>query len=423
MLLPTRGPAPDAPAPTLLAGPRPGRAAEDGRVAPQCAPSTAATVSEAMPNARPGHRDTSADYPKDPRQKSIAGYGSQPYAFDMAAQAGSARTQGDPTGSVDTADHTPSSFEYRSRLKVFGLPLVHVVRGIDPSSGRRPTAVGIIAVGQVAVGLVAVGQVAVGAISLGQASIGLGWGIGQLAFGMIAVGQVAAGLLGAAGQLAVAPHALGMVTDTGMFVATGWLIAGLLLAFAARRRQRRLGALLATPAPTGIASVRDGCAHVAAEVISADQLRAPLSSRPCVFWHTVRVGPAMREHERSGGNVAIGDATGQASIDFDSEVIFIRSDNYREIAGPDWALHIETSLARGETLHVAGPVTMASDASAGAPYRGGVAPVFAGQRGSPLIVTTRNPFALRTELRFAAAFAWTLVASGALAALSWALLL
>ena len=112
-------------------------------------------------------------------------------------------------------DHAPSSFEYRSRLKVFGLPLVHVVRGIDPSRGRRPTAVGVIAVGQVAVGLVAVGQVAVGAISLGQASIGLGWGIGQLAFGTMAAGQVAAGLLGAVGQLAVAPHALGMVTDTG----------------------------------------------------------------------------------------------------------------------------------------------------------------------------------------------------------------
>jgi hypothetical protein len=343
----------------------------------------------------------------------------------MAAQAGTARTQGESVETVGMVepDHAPSSFEYRSRLKVFGLPLVHVVRGIDPSSGRRPTAVGVIAVGQVAVGLVAVGQVAVGAISLGQASIGLGWGIGQLAFGTMAGGQVAAGLLGAVGQVAVAPHALGMMTDTGPLVAVGWLMAGVLLAFAAHRQRRRLGALLDTPAPTGIASVRDGRAHVAAEVISADQLRAPLSSRPCVFWHTVHVGPATRDHERSGGNVVIGDETGQASIDFDSEVIFIRSDNYREIAGPDWALHIETSLARGETLHVAGPVTMTSDPSAGAPYRGGVSPVFSGRPGAPLIVTTRNPFGLRTELRFAAAFAWTLVASGAFAALSWALLL
>jgi hypothetical protein len=253
----------------------------------------------------------------------------------MAAQAGSAQT----------AEPAPSSFEYRSRLKVFGLPLVHIVRGIDPSSGRRPTAVGIIAIGQVAVGLVAIGQVAVGGISLGQASIGLGWGIGQLAFGLLAAGQVAAGLIGAAGQLAVAPHALGMVTDTGMFVAAGWLVTGILLAVAAARRRRRLGPLLDAPSPTSIAAVRDGRAHVAAEVVSDDHLRAPLSNRPCVFWHTVHVGPAMREHERSGGNVLIGDGSGQASVDFGSEVIFIRSDNYREIAGPDWALHIETSLA------------------------------------------------------------------------------
>src|SRR6188472_3019663 len=182
----------------------------------------------------------------------------------MAAQAGTARTEGGMVGTVETAnDHAPSSFEYRSRLKVFGLPLVHVVRGIDPSSGRRPTAVGIIAIGQVAVGVVAIGQVAIGGISVGQASIGLGWGIGQLAFGLLAAGQVAAGLLGAAGQLAVAPHALGMVTDTGLFVAMGWLVTGLMLAFAARRQRRRLGPLLDEPAATRIASVRDGQAHVA----------------------------------------------------------------------------------------------------------------------------------------------------------------
>ena len=112
----------------------------------------------------------------------------------MAAQAGSARTDGGLAAPLEPADAAPSSFEYRSRLKVFGLPLVHVVRGIDPSSGRRPTAVGVIAVGQVAVGVVAIGQVAIGGISLGQASNRARLGIGQLAFGLLAAGQVAAGL-------------------------------------------------------------------------------------------------------------------------------------------------------------------------------------------------------------------------------------
>jgi len=84
----------------------------------------------------------------------------------MAAQAGSART-GSDGGTLATveADATPSSFEYRSRLKVFGLPLVHIVRGIDPSSGKRPTAIGVIAIGQVAVGVLAIAAAALSLVN------------------------------------------------------------------------------------------------------------------------------------------------------------------------------------------------------------------------------------------------------------------
>ncbi len=165
--------------------------------------------------------------------------------------------------------------------------------------------------------------------------------------------------------------------------------------------------------------MRDGRSHVAAEVVSNDRLSAPLSSRPCVFWHTVHVGPAVRAHERSGGEVMIADESGRARVDFDSEVIFIRSDSYREIAGPDWALHLETSLAQGEKLHVAGPVSLTADASAGGPFRGGIAPVFSGTLDQPLVVTTRNPRAMRTELRFAAVLAWALLSAGTLAVALW----
>src|SRR5436190_9555479 len=104
MLLPTRAPVPEVPVATAV----PARG-DAGWVAPQCAPS----IVDTMLIARPGHRDTSADYPKHPRQKSIAGYGSQPYPFDMAAHAGSARTEGGPGAPVEAADHAPSSFEYR----------------------------------------------------------------------------------------------------------------------------------------------------------------------------------------------------------------------------------------------------------------------------------------------------------------------
>ena len=138
------------------------------------------------------------------------------------------------------------------------MPLVHVVRGIDPTTGRRPPAVGVIAVGQIAIGVVAVGQVALGAISVGQAAIGLGWGIGQVACGLLAAGQVAAGLLGAVGQIALGPRALGMVNFSGAWVAVGWLLGGACLLAGIARRRRRLALLpdaaLAERHPGGDAS-------------------------------------------------------------------------------------------------------------------------------------------------------------------------
>src|SRR3954468_8759837 len=98
-----------------------------------------------------------------------------------------------------------SSFEYRSRIKIGSLPLVHIVRGIDPSTGARPPAIGVIAIGQVALGAVAIARLAVGGVAIGTAAIGLGWGIGQLASRLIAAGQVAAGAVGSIGQVALGP--------------------------------------------------------------------------------------------------------------------------------------------------------------------------------------------------------------------------
>ncbi len=344
----------------------------------------------------------------------------------MAAQERSARTE----------DGAAASFEYRSRLQIGRLPLVHVVRGIDPSTGRRPPAVGVIAVGQVAVGIIAVGQVALGVISVGQAAIGLGWGIGQVACGLLAAGQVAAGMLGAVGQIALGPRGLGMVHFPGAWVAIGWLLGGICVLAAIARRRRRLAPLLSLPWPTAIRAVRQrgelgepgqpgssagsDIAHVAARVISADRLRAPLSGAPCVYWHMVEVGPAFRVHEHGGGEVTIADATGAARVDLASPVIFIRSDNYREIAGPDWALHLETSLVNGDDVHVAGPVTLAPDRDAGGGFRGGDSPLFVGRPDRPLVVTTRDPLSFQAELRFAATIGWMSLA-GALGALALAL--
>jgi len=291
---------------------------------------------------------------------------------------------------------------------------VHVVRGVDPSSGRRPPAIGVIAVGQIAVGLIAIGQVAFGVISIGQAAVGLGWGIGQLAFGLIAAGQVACGAIGAIGQIAVGPVSLGMVTSVGPWVAAGWALGGLLLTVLTGNR--RLRAPLAAPTARAIGSVAEGTAHVAGRIVSQDRLRGPLSNRPCVFWQTMHVGPTVRAHERSGGEATIADGTGTARIDLGSEMIFIRGDDYREIAGPDWALHLETALAHGDSLHVAGPVTMVPDPAVGSAFRGGgFSPLFAGRPDAPLLVTTRNPGGMRAEHRFTTLVGWTLLGAGLLA--------
>lgn len=325
---------------------------------------------------------------------------------------------------VPAADPAASpAFEYRSRLKIGRLPLVHVVSGIDPSTGRRPPAVGVVAVGQVAVGVVAIGQVAIGGISIGQAAVALGWGVGQLAWGMLAAGQVAAGLLGAVGQVALGPHAVGMVHADGAWVALGWLVAGLMLATAVAQRRRRLAPLLSQPVPSPIRSVELGSAgeiaHVAARVVSPDRLRGPLSGTPCVYWHTVDVGPAVRHHEHAGSEMTIADDGGSARVDLGQHVTFIRSDHYREIAGPDWALHLETSLAQGDEVHVAGPLTVAPDHDRGAAFRGGVSPLFQGRPDQPLIISTRHPLGLRAELRFAGAMAWASLFAGAIALLGW----
>src|SRR3954470_3439544 len=153
-----------------------------------------------------------------------------------------------------------STFEYRSRLRIGSLPLIHIVRGVDPSTGARPPAIGVIAIGQVAMGVVAIGQLAVGGIAIGQAALGLGWGMGQLATGILAAGQVAAGALGSVGQVALGPQPLGLIEEHGPWAAVTWLIGGLVMAMFVLRRLRTLGPLVSRKAASAasISALREG---------------------------------------------------------------------------------------------------------------------------------------------------------------------
>jgi len=100
------------------------------------------------------------------------------------------------------------SYEYRSKATLFGWPLLHIATGVDPTTGRRRSAKGIIAVGTAPRGVIAFGDVAVGVIACGIFCYGP-IAIGIVSVGIVAVGSVAVGLLVAMGGAALAPVAIG----------------------------------------------------------------------------------------------------------------------------------------------------------------------------------------------------------------------
>ncbi len=105
----------------------------------------------------------------------------------------------------------PSSengFSYRSRRTLFGLPLLHVATGVDPATGKRRIARGIVAIGDYAQGVFAFGGFAMGAVSFGGFSLGL-LSYGGLALGLLTIGGMGIGALASFSGLAVAPIALG----------------------------------------------------------------------------------------------------------------------------------------------------------------------------------------------------------------------
>lgn len=115
-------------------------------------------------------------------------------------------------------------YEYRSKMEIFGLLLIHIAQGYDPETFRPRVARGIIAIGNIAIGVFALGGLAMGGFALGGLSLGLlalgGVAIGGIALGgmsmaiLFAAGGVAISTFYAVGGLTLAPHALGaMGTD------------------------------------------------------------------------------------------------------------------------------------------------------------------------------------------------------------------
>ena len=79
-------------------------------------------------------------------------------------------------------------FQYTSKTRVWGLPLVSVRFGRDRHPSENTLAVGVIAVGNFSVGVVSVGLISAGVFSLGMIAFGL------LALGMVSIGYAALGV-------------------------------------------------------------------------------------------------------------------------------------------------------------------------------------------------------------------------------------
>lgn len=100
-------------------------------------------------------------------------------------------------------------FQYTSRVRFLGLPLVSVRFGHDRHPTRYNTAVGVVAVGNFSVGFLSVGLISVGVIPIGLIALGL------LALGMVAVGVAAIGV-STAGIYAAGVAAVGWKAAVGV---------------------------------------------------------------------------------------------------------------------------------------------------------------------------------------------------------------
>ena len=122
-------------------------------------------------------------------------------------------------------------FEYISKRRLFGMPLVHIYFG--PGRAHGVFAVGLFAAGFFSVGIFAMGFVSLGVFALGLLAAGSfvlgGAAFGAVALGLAAFGGLAVGLYAmgglAIGQLAVGGLAIGQFAVGDH--AYGWLAVGL----------------------------------------------------------------------------------------------------------------------------------------------------------------------------------------------------
>ncbi|TAH67604.1 MAG: XRE family transcriptional regulator, partial [Anaerolineaceae bacterium] len=129
--------------------------------------------------------------------------------------------------SEDTITNTPSDnhnypsrvygygfYEYKSKIKIFGIPLVHIKNGYGFQVAK-----GIIAIGNISIGIISIGGVSLGLLSFG------GLGFGLLAFAGFALGGIAIGGV-TLGILAIGGMATGIYSSGGVALAKEVALGG-----------------------------------------------------------------------------------------------------------------------------------------------------------------------------------------------------
>ncbi|MDQ2086466.1 hypothetical protein RBH29_08495 [Herbivorax sp. ANBcel31] len=91
-------------------------------------------------------------------------------------------------------------FEYKSKMRIFGIPLMHICGSNKINDFSGNIAKGIIAIAPISFGFLSFGAISLGAISFGAVS-----------FGLLAAGAVSIGLLLAFGAVAIDLGAIGTV--------------------------------------------------------------------------------------------------------------------------------------------------------------------------------------------------------------------
>lgn len=95
-------------------------------------------------------------------------------------------------------------WEWKSKVTIFGIPLIHIAFGRDKRTGKLLVARGIIAIGQFGIGLITLaqfgigflfgfGQFIAGPLVIAQFALAYYFGLGQFATGITAIGQLAFG--------------------------------------------------------------------------------------------------------------------------------------------------------------------------------------------------------------------------------------